>query len=86
MVERGVGQAGEVGDRLVGELGDVSAGGCSSEGPRCSPQQCLVLRPEPHGQGWLRPGPGIGFLLGRLPVRVAFRSVGTGSFRPVLER
>ena len=26
MVERGVGQAGEVGDCLVGELGDVSAG------------------------------------------------------------
>jgi len=26
MVERAVGQAGEVGDRLPGELGDVSAG------------------------------------------------------------
>src|SRR5438552_14308233 len=36
---------------------------CSSEGPRCTPQQRLTLRPEPQGQGSLRPGPGIAALL-----------------------
>ena len=47
------------------------------------PQQRLVLRPEPHGQGWLRPGPGIAVSCqSRLVARLSSGSVRTVRFRP----
>jgi hypothetical protein len=58
MVERAVRQTGEVGDGVPGELGDVSAGEMVFGGAAGLAAERLVLRPEPHGQGWLRPGPG----------------------------
>ena len=86
VVERAVGEAGEVVDRLAGELATCARASCSSEGPRCSPQQRLILRPEPHGQGWLRPGPGIVRLLSIGCVRVASGPVRNARFRPLRSR
>jgi hypothetical protein len=63
LVQRTVGEPVELADGLGEELGGGPACEPPLGGPRRSPQQCLVLRPEPHGQGWLRPPPGTRFLL-----------------------